>query len=104
MPPLPAAPPPVATPRATEPPKVPIHLYELMEIDAAMRARDCRMVEEITLMLGVTPAQHDFVRDCHARRQREIIPAAMAANDCGAVLRIPGMYPRAVPADAQRFV
>lgn len=88
----------------TAAPGVPGPVQEQMEIDAAMRADDCRMVDDVILMLDITPAQQRYVERCHALRQREIVSAAMSRHDCTAVMRIPGIYPRAAEAGGQRFV
>ncbi len=75
-----------------------------MEIEAAMRSNDCSIVDDVVLMLGFDDRQTQFVQRCQAQWRREIVPPAMAANNCDAVMRLPGYYPRGLPDDAGRFV
>lgn len=101
---IPAAPPESVSRPAMRPPDVPPRDLELMEIDAAMRSNDCSIVDNVVLMLDVDDQRKEFVRKCQVQRRREIVLSAMAAHDCGAVMRLPGYYPRGLPDGAQRFV
>ena len=101
---FPDAPPDSVSHPATRPQDVPIDVYEQMEIEAAILARDCRFVDETSLMLHVNEQQREFVENCWSQRQREIIAPAMASGRCENVMRLPGIYPNGSPPKDQRFV